>query len=123
MNGKSVYDLVKIKNQSRKQSHKRNGVGVRRIRTFPFSSYSSYDSVEISRSSENQIVRVGERRFSSLNLPLLLATPTIKFSLERKRRSPKRNQNAVFTDLNFTSYASDYHFDSNSVASENQPLF
>ena len=39
--GKSVYDLVKIKNQSRKQSHKRNGVGVRRIRTFPFSSYSA----------------------------------------------------------------------------------
>ena len=61
--------------------------------------------------------------FSSLNLPLLLATPTIKFSLERKRRSPKRNQNAVFTDYNFTFYASDYHFDSNSVASENQPLF
>ena len=98
MNGKSVYDLVKIKNQSRKQSHKRNGVGVRRIRTFPFSSYSSYDSVEISRSRENQIVGVGGRRFSSLNLPLLLATPTIKFSLERKRRSRKRNQNAVFTD-------------------------
>ena len=59
--GKSVYDLVKIKNQSRKQSHKRNGVGVRRIRTFPFSSYSSYDSLEISRSSENQIVGVGRR--------------------------------------------------------------
>ena len=36
--------------------------------------------------------------FSSLNLPLLLASPTIQLSLERKRWSRKRNQNAVFTD-------------------------
>ena len=28
--------VVKIKNRSRKQSHKLNGIGVRRIRTFPF---------------------------------------------------------------------------------------
>ena len=33
---KSAYDLVKIKNGSRKRSHKRDGIGVRRIRTFPF---------------------------------------------------------------------------------------
>ena len=33
---KSAYDLVKIKNRSRKRSHKRDGIGVRRIRTFPF---------------------------------------------------------------------------------------
>ena len=31
----SAYDLVKIKNWSRKRSHKRDGIGVRRIRTFP----------------------------------------------------------------------------------------
>ena len=42
---KSECDLVKIKNQSRKRSHKRDGIGVRRIRTFPFSSDSAYDSV------------------------------------------------------------------------------
>ena len=42
---KSAYDLVKIKNRSRKRSHKRDGIGVRRIRTFPFSSDSAYDSV------------------------------------------------------------------------------
>ena len=30
------FDQVKIKNRSRKRSHKRDGVGVRRIRTFPF---------------------------------------------------------------------------------------
>ena len=34
---------MKIKNRSRKQSHKLDGVG--RIRTFPFSSDSVYDSV------------------------------------------------------------------------------
>ena len=35
---KSAYDLVKIKIRSCKRSRKRNGIGVRRIRTFPFSS-------------------------------------------------------------------------------------
>ena len=42
---KSAYDLVKIKNGSRKRSHKGVGVGVGLIRTFPFSSNSDYDSV------------------------------------------------------------------------------
>ena len=42
---KSVHDIVKIKNRSRKRSHKREGIGVRRIRTFPFSSDSAYDSI------------------------------------------------------------------------------
>ena len=42
---KSAYDLVEIKNWSRKRSHKRDGIGVRGIRTFPFSSDSAYDSV------------------------------------------------------------------------------
>ena len=31
-----AYDLVKIENLSCKQSHKLNGIGVGRIRTFPF---------------------------------------------------------------------------------------
>ena len=38
---------------------------------------------------------------------------------ERKRRSRKRNRNAVFTDHKL--YASDYDSDFDSVASENQP--
>ena len=42
---KSAYDLVKIKNRSSKRSHKGDGIGVRRIRTFPFPSDSAYDSV------------------------------------------------------------------------------
>ena len=33
---KSAYDLLKIKHRSRKRSHKREGIRVRRIRTFLF---------------------------------------------------------------------------------------
>ena len=36
---------MKIKNLSRKQSHKCDGIGVGRIKSFPFSSNSAYDSV------------------------------------------------------------------------------
>ena len=42
---KSAYDLAKIKNWRRKQSHKRDGIGVERIRTVPFSFDSIYDPV------------------------------------------------------------------------------
>ena len=42
---KRAYDWVKIKNRSRKQNHKRDGIVVGRIRTFPLSSDSAYDSV------------------------------------------------------------------------------
>ena len=40
---------VKIKNRSRNQSHKRDGIRVGRIRTFPFSSESGFDSVVYDR--------------------------------------------------------------------------
>ena len=40
-----AYDLVKITNRSRERSHKRHGIGVRRMRTFKFASNSAYDSV------------------------------------------------------------------------------
>ena len=33
---KSAYDLVNIENRSRKRSHKRDGIGVGKITTFPF---------------------------------------------------------------------------------------
>ena len=44
----SAYDLVKIKDRSRKRSHMLDEIGVGRIKTFPFSSdsgISAYDSV------------------------------------------------------------------------------
>ena len=39
---KSANDLVKIKNWRHKQSHKHDGIGVRRIRIFLFSFDSAY---------------------------------------------------------------------------------
>ena len=41
---KSISDLVKIKNRSRKRIHRLDGIGVGKIRTVPFSSDSAYDS-------------------------------------------------------------------------------
>ena len=130
-NRKSAYDLVKLKNRSRKRSHKLDGIGVGKIRTFPFSCYSAYYPVASFRlwSSENQIVGVGSRsgRISQskcslkrfvigLVLPLLLATPTTQFSLDRKRRSRKLNNNAVSLSR-IVPHSSVY----DSVAGENQP--
>ena len=79
--------------------------------------------------SENQIVGVGStsRRMSQsqyslkrlvigLVLPLLLATPTTQFLLDRERRSRKSNQNAVSLDRK-NLHASVY----DSVPGENQP--
>ena len=72
-----------------------------------------------------------------LGLPLLLPTPTTQFSLDHKRRSRKRNRktwkrsdssdSAYDSDIRFSlghkfSCDSDYVSDSDSVASENQPL-
>ena len=42
---KSAYDSVKIKHLSRKQSYKCDGIGVGRIKSFPCSSNSAYDSI------------------------------------------------------------------------------
>ena len=49
---KSAYDLVKIKDRSRKRRHKLDGIGVRIIRTFPFSSDSAYASEAGSEAEE-----------------------------------------------------------------------
>ena len=106
--GKSAYDLVKTKNQCHKQSHKCDGIGVRRIRAFSFLPTPLMTPSLTFRlwSSENQIVGVGSRsrrinqsqcmfpRFViGFVLLLLLPTPTIWFS----QWSRKRNRNAVFT--------------------------
>ena len=40
-NRKSAYDLVKLKNRSRKRSHKLDGIGVGKIRTFPFFNFAT----------------------------------------------------------------------------------
>ena len=47
---KRASDQVKIENRTRKRSHKLDGIGVRRIRTVPFSVYDSdaYDPVKTS---------------------------------------------------------------------------
>ena len=57
-----------------------------------------------------------------LVLPLLLLTPTIWFSLNHKQNVSDGVVNGIRTlfSLDLKLYASDY--DSNSVASENQPL-
>ena len=60
---KSAYDLLKIKHRSRKRSHKREGIRVRRIRTFLFLPTPLTTPSLMFRlwSRENQIVGVGGR--------------------------------------------------------------
>ena len=91
---------MKIKNRSRKLSHKLDGIGVRRIRTLPFlpTPLTSPSLTLCLRSSENQIVGVGSRsgRINELQCTfprfviglvflLLLPTLTIWFSLDHTR--------------------------------------
>ena len=59
-----------------------------------------------------------------LVLPLLLPTPTIWFSLDHKRNVSDGVVSGTGTpfSLDHKLYASDYYSDSDSVASENQPL-
>ena len=90
---------MKIKDRSRKQSHKLDGIGVGRIRTFPFSFDSAYDSVAYdhvkTRLSESEESRKQKRKNQPITmlgidvcdwfiLLLLLPTPTMQFSLDRK---------------------------------------
>ena len=67
---KSASDLLKIENQSRKRSHKLDGIGVGRIRTVPFSSDSAYDS----DAYDPVKTRLSE---SQSQCPSLLTTPAI----------------------------------------------
>ena len=96
---------MKIEKRSRKRSHKLDGNGVGRIRTFPFSSNSAYDSVAYdlvktiiycrSRRQKRKTQPITRSRIKHCDwftLPLLLATPTMQFSLDRKQRSHKRMQ-------------------------------
>ena len=99
-----AYDLVKIENRSRKRSHKLDGIGVGRIRTFPFlpipfTSPSLMIQWKLqscrSRKQKRKNQPIARPRIEHCHwfiLPRLLATPTMQFSLYRKRRSHKQNQ-------------------------------
>ena len=120
--------VVKIENRSRKLSHKPTESESEESERFHFFRF----RLRLRRlcSSENWVVGVGSRSGRTNQsqgvehchwfiLPLLLATPTMQFSLDRKRRSRKQNQCSAsdFVIL----YASDFDSDSDSVASESQP--
>ena len=94
---------MKIEYRSRKRSHKLDGIGVGRIRTFPFlpipfTTPSLMIQWKLGCRSRKQkgktqpIARPGIEHCHWFILPLLLATPTMQFSLDRKRRSHKQNQ-------------------------------
>ena len=96
------YGLVKIENRSRKRSHKLNGIGFGRIRTFPFhpiafTTPSLMIQCKLGCQSRKQkwknqpIVTTGVEHCHWFILPLLLATPTMQFSLDRKLRRHKQN--------------------------------
>ena len=102
---------MKIKNRSGKQSHKCNGIGVRRFRTFPFSSDSAYDcdvyDLVKTRLSESEHTQT-ELKDKPISMPVLELCVWFNssasaydsdnlVSLDRKRRSRKGSQNAVFT--------------------------
>ena len=100
---KRTYELVKIENRSRKQSHKLDGIGVGTIRTFPFLPFPfTTPSLMIQgklgcrsrkQKRKNQpIAKSGIQHCHWFILPLLLATPTKQFSLDRKQRRHKQNQ-------------------------------
>ena len=94
---------MKIEIQSRKRSHKHDGIGVGRIRTFPFlpipfTTPSLMIQLKLGCRSRKQkrknqpIAKSGIEHYHWFILPLLLATPTMQFSLDHKRRRHKQNQ-------------------------------
>ena len=88
---KRAYDLVKIEYRSRKRSHKLDGIGVGRIRMFPFLPIPFTTPEAEAEDPSNREARNRTLSYWFI-LPLLLATPTMQFSLDRKRRSHKQNQ-------------------------------
>ena len=81
----SAYDLVKIEDRSRKRCHKVEGIGVGRVTTLPF-----LPGCRSRKQEKQPITRPGIEHCDWCILPF--ATPTMQFSLDRKRRSRKRNQ-------------------------------
>ena len=95
-----MRELMKIKNWSRKGSHKKvDEIGVGRIRTFPFPPIPfTTPSRKLGCRSRKQkcknepIARPGIEQCHWFILSLLLAIPTMQFSLDRKQRNLKQNQ-------------------------------
>ena len=86
------YDLVKIKQRSRKQSFLLR-LRFRRLR----SSENQFVGV-VSRSGRTKpTIKRGNEHRDWFILPLLLPTPTIWFSLDRKRRKRKRSRKKMET--------------------------
>ena len=96
---------MKVEYRSHRRRHKLDGIGFGRIRTFPFLPIPfTTPSLMIQRKlgcrSRKQkrirntqlIARPGIEHCHWFIFPLLLATPTMQFSLDRKRGSHKRNQ-------------------------------
>ena len=101
---------MKIENQSRKRSHKLDGIGVGRIRTFPFLPIPFTTPLLMiqwklgcrsrKQKRKNQpIQRPGIERCHWFILPLLLAIPTMQFSLDHKRRSHKQSQCSAYDSV------------------------
>ena len=132
---KSAYDLVKIEKSDHKsewvvswRSHNGDGIGVRRIRTFPFLPTPLTTLTLTFRlwSSENHTVSVGSmfpRFVIGLVLPLLLPTPTICFSLDHERNVSDGFLGGIglLFSLDHKLLASDYDSESDSLAGTNQP--
>ena len=123
------------------RSHKCNGIGVSRIRAFPFLPILLNMALLLLFrlwSTENQIVRVRSRsgRTKPITmcgnvhcdwfvLLLLLSTPTIWFSLDHKRNVSNWVVSGIETlfSLDHKLYASDYDSNSDSIIIENQPIW
>ena len=97
------FDPVKMENQSRKRSHKLDRIGVGRIRTCPFLPIPfttpslviqwKLDCRSRKQKRKNQpIAMPGVEHCHWFIPPLLLATPTMKFPLDRLWGSHKQNQ-------------------------------
>ena len=97
--GKRAYDQVKIENRSHKRSHKLNRIWFRRIRMFPFLPIPfTTPSLMIQWRAEAEEQSNHKAQYQALECfiqPLLLATPTLQFSLDHKWRSNKQNQCSV----------------------------
>ena len=114
---KKAYDLVKIESRSRKQSHKLNGIGVGRIRMFPFllipfmtlSLMIQCCQSRKQKQKNQSIARPGVEHCHWFVLPLLLATPTMQFSVYHKQRRHKQNKCSASDSVGFTrSYRSTF---------------
>ena len=101
---------MKIENRSRKRSHKLDGIGVGRIRTFPFlpipfTTPSLMIQWKLGCRSRQQkrknqpIAKPGIEHCHWFILPPLLATPTMQFSLDRKQRRHKQNQCSAYDSV------------------------